>query len=260
MSISIAQLSSNPFSGISNLTLQKSGNQDTVNSKDDKKDAASINKKSVNKVIKELNKQKENLEKQRKAIVDDCLKKGEGQEEIASKTRDIDKELQQLEKQINDIKEEENRKAVNGKDDKDKKAGKESSSKAKNELTDANVKTSENLSSLLNASASLRQAKISSNMQIRAKSQKAYLDSEIAQDESYGIDPKAQKALESQIDDGISMAQKKINENIKTSVKETSAPSKEDASKKNLLNEANLKKYTESKPEEKSGENLDAVI
>lgn len=195
-----------------------------------------INKNSI---LENLMKQKEKLTESKTNLIEKSLEKGNDPLSTKEKLETIDKQIEEIDKQINNLKLEEQRKAL-GTEDKDKKS-KDSKQKPNSDSNTDGQKDS-SMDSILDISGNLTKAKALSSQRNKMEGSSNVLDNEIKTDEKRGINPVRKKEQLSKIKDKIEDITEKLGKHLKDVNNESSknAESKDASSSVNSENRDKL--------------------
>lgn len=195
-----------------------------------------INKNSI---LENLMKQKEKLTESKTNLIEKSLEKGNDPLSTKEKLETIDKQIEEIDKQINNLKLEEQRKAL-GTEDKDKKS-KDSKQKLNSDSNTDGQKDS-SMDSILDISGNLTKAKALSSQRNKMEGSSNVLDNEIKTDEKRGINPVRKKEQLSKIKDKIEDITEKLGKHLKDVNNESSknAESKDASSSVNSENRDKL--------------------
>lgn len=265
---------------------QTDGTEETKRSSSRRRRTENAEKKSMtlaggirkNSALQVLNKQLTQLMDYKKTISESAAKSGEDPKTTKQKLDDIDKQIQDIQKQITQMQIEERQKALGtSEEDKEEKAKKSSESKKSKEPSDTAAinMSQEQMGSMIGAADSLEQAgKLMQTRKIMM-GEASELGKEIASDLAKGFDPKWMINREAEIQGNLKNVAKKVskkmdeaNEKIKTG--NTAEAEKTDKVKKKHSKEekaeagasaAAKSSYTKAaEPEEVKSEKLDVRI
>ncbi|AKA71338.1 hypothetical protein [Clostridium scatologenes] len=173
---------------------------------------ANVGKTKKKSALELLMEQKSKLQDSKNAIMAEGVKKGEDSLSIKQKTADIDKQIEEIDKQISQMQIEDKQKAL-GKD-KDKNKG--SKEKKLNNNCEADSNKSPSLDGVLNLSIGLNNFRNLSNIRNNIKGNIKELKADIDYDINFRhIDPIFSKKQLNKMEDGIKNLEEKLNESIK---------------------------------------------
>lgn len=175
---------------------------------------ADIGKTKKKSALELLMEQKSKLQDSKNAIMAEGVKNGEDSLSIKQKTADIDKQIEEVDKQISKIQIDDKQKAL-GKD-KDKDKNKSSKEQKLNNNCEADSNKSPSLDGILNLSIGLNSFRNLSNIRNNIKGNIKELKADIEYDINFRhIDPIFSKKQLNKMEDGIKNLEEKLNESIK---------------------------------------------
>ena len=243
------------ISSSSSQTLHRSisNNNSNINNKSKNHKLANEGSNSLKKndPLKDLMDQKEKIGDTRQKYLDNALNKNESPQTIKEKLAEYDKQISDIDKQINELKLEEQNKHI-GNDDKDKK-----NDKAKNDSNDINSSgnskadtSNKMINNLISISNNMSQAKVLSSQKVLETGQIKVLECEIKIDEGRNPLGNARKRKQvTKLQDNIQKIEKDIGDKLNSNISDY-----------NLSNVVNEDEQNENSEEEKSAKSSEGSV
>ncbi len=173
---------------------------------------ASVRKLKRNNILENLIKQKENLMDNKNALIERSLQKGEDPRSIKENLESIDKQIEEIYKRVNELRLEEQRKAI-GTDDKNHK---EKNFKEKSNKDYYNgIKIDSSMDCVLNLSNDLKKVKPLSSQRKLISGEARVLDYEIKIDIKRGVNPVAKKKHLAKMENNIEKITEKLGNQLR---------------------------------------------
>lgn len=172
---------------------------------------SSLGNSKKNSILENLMKQKENLTDSKNTLMEKASKNGNDPLSIKEKVEDINKQIQEIDKQINNLKLEDQRNAL-GVEDKSKNTEK-TKKKLNNESHESAQKDS-SMDNILDLSGSLTKSKTLSRQRNTMTGNAKVLEGEIKADERRGINPVRKKDQLAEMKDKIENITKNLVHNL----------------------------------------------